>query len=165
VLSLVRNNDKGSIDFMKESERVNVMLFRAWCGLIMLGSKRCLENCESVKGRILWTKFFQLLQCDGRAVLPGLPVQCMHHPEIKRFLKNANDFDRAANGGCDLPCLVKLKCGHKCAHKSHRSDEHTGVLCAVQHKLQCPQGHILDYFCGNGPKPCKICEECGRTLR
>jgi superfamily I DNA and/or RNA helicase len=74
VLSLVRNNDKGSIGFMKEPERVNVMLSRARCGLIMLGSKRCLENCESVKGRILWTKFFQLMQCDGYAVLHGLPV-------------------------------------------------------------------------------------------
>ncbi len=79
VLSLVRNNDKGSIGFMREYERVNVMLPRAWRGLIMLGSKRCLENCESVKDRILWTKFLQLVQCDGRAVLPGLPVQCKHH--------------------------------------------------------------------------------------
>jgi superfamily I DNA and/or RNA helicase len=57
VLSLVRNYDKGSIGFMKEPERVNVILSRARCGLIMLGSKRCLESCESVKGRILWTKF------------------------------------------------------------------------------------------------------------
>jgi hypothetical protein len=114
VLSLVRNNDKCSINFMKESERVNVMLSRALCGLITLGTKRYLESCDSVKGRILWTKFFQLMQCDGHAVLPGLPVQCKHHPETKRFLKNANDFDRAANGGCDLPCAVKLKCGHEC---------------------------------------------------
>jgi hypothetical protein len=38
---LVRNNDKGSIGVMKEPERVNVMLSRARCGLIMLGSKRC----------------------------------------------------------------------------------------------------------------------------
>ncbi len=55
----------------------------------MLGSKRCLESCESVKGRILWTKFFQLMQCDGRAVLSRLPVQCKHHPETKQVLKNA----------------------------------------------------------------------------
>ena len=53
VRSLVRNNDKGSIGFTKEHERVNVILSRARCRLIMLGSKRCLANCESVKGRIL----------------------------------------------------------------------------------------------------------------
>jgi superfamily I DNA and/or RNA helicase len=58
VLSLVRNNDNGSIGFMKEPARANVVLSRARCGLIMFGSKRCLENCESFKGRILWTKFF-----------------------------------------------------------------------------------------------------------
>ncbi len=165
VLSLVRNNDKGSIGFMKEPERVNVMLSRARCGLIALGSKRCLKSCESVKGRILWTKFFQLMQCDWRAVLPGLPVQCKHHHKTKRFLKNAKDFDRAANGGCDLLCAVKLKCGHKCAHKSHPGDDHARVLCTVQHKLNCPQHHILDYFCGNGLKPCKMCAEYERTLR
>jgi superfamily I DNA and/or RNA helicase len=62
VLSLLCNNDRGSIGFLKEPERFNVMLSRARSGLIMLGSMRCLENCESVKGRILWTKFFQLTQ-------------------------------------------------------------------------------------------------------
>jgi hypothetical protein len=80
----------------------------------MLGSKRCLENCESVKGRILWTEFFQLMQWDGRAVLPGLPVKSKHHPDTKRFVNNTKDFDRPADGGCDLPCVVKLKFGHMC---------------------------------------------------
>ncbi len=89
VLSLVRSNDHGSIGFMKEPERVNVMLSRARCGLIMLSSKRCPENCESVKGRILWTKFFQLVQVD---VFSGLPVKCKHHPETKRFLKKRERF-------------------------------------------------------------------------
>ncbi len=53
VVSLVRTNDKGSIGFMKEPDRINAMLSRARCGLIVLGSKRCLKSCESVKGRIL----------------------------------------------------------------------------------------------------------------
>jgi hypothetical protein len=123
----------------------------------MLGSRRRLWSCKSVNGCILWTKFFQLMQCDGRAVLPGLPVQCKYHLEKKRFFKNAKDFNRAADGGCDLPCVVKLKCGHVCPKKCHPGDYHTGVLCAVQHKLNCPQDHILDYLCGNGLKPCKMC--------
>jgi hypothetical protein len=165
VLSLVRNNDKGSIGFMKEPERANVMPFRARCGLIMLGSKRCLENCESVKGRILWTKFFQLVQCDGRAALPGLPVKCKHHLETKRFLGNAEDFERAVDGSCDLLCVVILKYGHMCPSKCHPGDEHTSVLCAVQHKLNCPQSHIFVHLCGNGPKPCKMCAEYESTLR
>jgi hypothetical protein len=165
VVSLVRHNDKGSIGFMKEPEHVNPMLSRARCGLIMLGSKRCLENCESVRGRILWTKFFQLMQCDGLAVVPGLLDKCKHDPETKRFLKNAKYFDRAADGGCDLSCVVKLKFGHRCPHKCHPGDDHASVLCAVQHKHSCLQGHILDYFCGNGPKPCKMCAEYESTLR
>jgi hypothetical protein len=150
---------------MKEPERVNVMLSRARCGLIMLGSKRCLMNYKSVKGRILWTKFFQLMQCDGRAVLFGLLVQCKHHPETKRYLNNTKDFDRAADGGCDLPCVVKLKCGHVCPLKCHPGDDHVSVLCAVQHNHTCQKGHILDYFCGNGPKPCKMCAVYVRMLR
>jgi hypothetical protein len=108
----------------------------------MLGSKRCLENCESVKGRILWTKFFQLMQIDGRAVLPGLPFQCKHHPETKRFLNNEKYFDRAADGDCDLPCVVKLEFGHMCPQKCHPGDDHASVLCALQHNHTCQKGQI-----------------------
>jgi hypothetical protein len=135
VFSLMRNNDKGSIGFMKEPERVNVMLSRARCGLIMLGSKRCLERRESVKGRFLWTKFLQLMQCDGRAVLPELPVQCKHHPDTERILKSAKDFDRAADGVCDLEYSVMHKCGHMCPRECHPGDDHARVLYTVQHKL------------------------------
>jgi hypothetical protein len=100
----------------------------------MLGSKLCLENCESVKDRITWTKFIQLMQLD---VLHGLPVQCKHYPETKRILENAIDFDRAADGGCDLRCLMMLKFGHMCPRKCHPGDDHGRALCTVRHKLNC----------------------------
>ena len=91
------------------------------------------------------------------------PVQAP--PKTKRFLKNAKDFDRAADGGCDLPCVVKLKVGHMCPRKCHPGDGHMRVVCAVQHKFNFSQGHILDYFCGNGPKPCKMCAKYECRLR
>ncbi len=79
-------------------------------------------------------------------------------------MKNAKDFDRATDGGCDLLCAVKLKFGRMWPHKGHSGDGHTGVLCAVQHNFQCPHGHILDYFCGNGLKPCRLCAVYESTL-
>ncbi len=125
----------------------------------MLGSKRCLESCESVKGRILWTKFFQLMQFD---VLPALPVQCKHHPETKQVLKNEKNIDRAADGGRDLRCSVMVECGHRFLINATRWT--IPAYCLLQHKLNCLQGHILDYLCGNGPRPCKMCAEYESTL-
>ena len=47
ILSLVRNNKEGRIGFLKERNRVAVLLSRAMHGMYILGNELSLEMCKS----------------------------------------------------------------------------------------------------------------------
>jgi superfamily I DNA and/or RNA helicase len=42
IASLVRSNDSGSVGFLKEPERINVLLSRARHGLVLIGNSNTL---------------------------------------------------------------------------------------------------------------------------
>lgn len=62
VASLVRSNDNGSIGFLSEPERINVLLSRARHGLILIGNSDCLRHCKNPEGRKHWGKVLDMLQ-------------------------------------------------------------------------------------------------------
>jgi superfamily I DNA and/or RNA helicase len=78
VVSLVRSNLSGDIGFLKEAQRVNVLLSRAKLGLYMIGNADTL--LKSAKGMHVWDPVIKTLQNDN-ALLQGFPTLCQLHPE------------------------------------------------------------------------------------
>lgn len=89
---------------MVAPERLNVLLSRARCGLIMIGNENTFM--ASKKGGEMWTTFLESLQTKG-CLHDGLPVRCEKHPEKTYLLKEPDDFDRCCpDGGCSEPWYV-----------------------------------------------------------
>lgn len=131
VASLVRCNDRGSVGFLREPERINVLLSRARHGMFIIGSAGTLRRASSADARRHWGKVLGIL--DGRAsVLRGLPACCQQHGTLS-LLTSPEDFSKhAPQGGCRLPCGKTMSCGHICPLHCHSYDlGHERVACRV----------------------------------
>ena len=111
VISLVRSNSDRQIGFLKEPERLTVLLSRAKCLEILIGNGECLRTAKNAKGAEWWDRLLSFLE-KHQQVVPGLPVKCASHG-CCNMLKNKEDFENfAPNGGCTLECTAILPCGH-----------------------------------------------------
>jgi superfamily I DNA and/or RNA helicase len=63
VISLVRNNAKREIGFMKMHNRVNVLLSRAQHGMVLLGNAATLREGSGEGG--MWSRVLDILQEQG----------------------------------------------------------------------------------------------------
>jgi len=98
---MTRSNLNNDIGFMKEPERLNVLLSRARNALIMIGNSSTFSN--SKKGGILWNRFFAFIKDSGH-FYNGLPVKCEVHPARTQMLRSEDDFMRLVpDGGCTEP--------------------------------------------------------------
>ena len=166
IASLVRSNLGGHIGFLKETERVNVLLSRAKLGMILIGDSQCLRSSRVQKGRDLWDSLMELIPQIG-IVAEGFPVRCERHPSNTKILREPKDFELyASNGGCDLECPMFLPCYHKCPRSCHFIDPvdgHKKVPCPEVVFIECPQGHKLKCTCGTdiiaASKECKFCKQ------
>jgi hypothetical protein len=101
IASMTRSNVANDIGFMKELERLNVLLSRARNALIMMGNSTTFSNSQ--KGQILWQKFFTFIKDNGH-FYTGLPVKCELHPTRTQLLRSEEDFVRVVpDGGCTEP--------------------------------------------------------------
>lgn len=92
------------VGFMDARERLNVMLSRARCGLIMIGNEEIFM--ASKKGGATWTDFLKSLETK-ECLHDGLPVRCEKHLEKTNLLKTPDDFDRCCpDGGYSEPWYV-----------------------------------------------------------
>ena len=113
IISLVRSNCQGNIGFLKEAQRVNVLLSRARYGLYIIGNSQTLRR--SPKGRNVWSPILNSLE-EKNQLLPGFPTTCQLHPDDDPILiSDPESFRRfRPNGGCTRPCKERLECGHVC---------------------------------------------------
>ena len=101
IASLTRSNDRGDIGFMREPERLNVLITRARNCLIMLGNMDTFM--ESKRGKETWVPFLELLKKE-KLLHDGFPVRCERHPEKMAILQAPGEFDRhCPDGGCEEP--------------------------------------------------------------
>lgn len=101
VASLTRSNTKGDIGFMESPERLNVLLSRARCGIILLGNMKTFSH--SRKGSETWRPFFEMLKARN-SFYNGLPVKCERHPDRTMVLEKPEDFElHSPDGGCARP--------------------------------------------------------------
>ncbi|CAG8790137.1 22176_t:CDS:2, partial [Gigaspora rosea] len=129
IISLVRNtrkeSDRGNIGFLKSTNRSNVLLSRAKHGMFLLGNADLMGRHSD-----FWRNVVEILRKRGQ-VGPGFPIVCTRHPNYKKNIYEASEFDKISpDGGCFEPCRQLLKCGHKCPYKCHSDDmQHVGVRC------------------------------------
>jgi hypothetical protein len=160
VISLVRSNGDCRIGFLKEPERVNVLLSRARDGLILIGNDHCLVNSTDRVGKRIWTQALDVIARVG-VIAPGLPIKCEQHGNVV-LARSEPDFKRASPlGGCRLPCSFPLNCGHACPHFCHSSAlKHDDVICKADVQHNCEAGHVYLLKCSHqGPQECPHCLE------
>lgn len=123
VISLVRCNDQRNCGFLRTSNRINVLLSRAMHGMYILG------NAQTSKHINMWDQV--LLQLEGQQCLGRtLELCCPRHEEVEIKVINPEDFMlHSPEGGCQLPCAWKLKCGHSCVQQCHSDLRHNAVRC------------------------------------
>lgn len=122
IISLVRCNKIGSIGFLKEPQRVNVLLSRARYGMFIIGSTKTL--LKSPAGKSTWSTLLDMMKANGQ-IKKGLPTICRKHPNDSPIeLCNKLQFrTHRPNGGCDRPCKFRLPCGHECPQMCHPVDD------------------------------------------
>ncbi len=150
--------------FLREPERINVLLSRARHGLILIGNATTLRNANSADARLHWGRILDLLD-RGKHMYKGLPAQCQRHKQmVHPLLSNPGDFkDRAPDGGCTLPCGEVLPCGHSCPLFCHAYDlEHVSVRCTEVIHDFCGKGHLVVRACSDQTKACSTCSELAR---
>ncbi|KAG8459015.1 hypothetical protein KFE25_006560 [Diacronema lutheri] len=160
VHSLVRANEGGHIGFLKEPERINVLLSRARHGQILVGSASTLRAGGGRRGGSeLWRRILDELARDGR-LLTGVPVRCRRHGRSPAQLPASAAELTACSpcGGCDEPCELVLPCGHGCPLRCHPLDaEHAKVRCKVKVHEMCTAGHMLVRTCADKDSRCATC--------
>ena len=165
LLSLVRSNEKKKIGFLAVRNRICVALSRAREGLYCIGNFSLLSEKSD-----LWRKLVHDLKGCG-ALGETLELVCSNHPERKIYAKVADDFKRAPEGGCTLPCQFRLCCGHVCERVCHPDDaDHQLYKCqkncatelCLEHQSKCDRKcHYGEDCLGCPVKVVKSIPSCG----
>ncbi len=113
VISLVRCNKNNGIGFLKEEQRVNVLLSRVKHGMFIVGNAATLRS--SSKGNHVWEPLLNMFQSQGR-IVKSFPTVCQLHPtDGTTYCRTVQEFrTQRPNGGCNRPCSARLQCGHAC---------------------------------------------------
>ena len=155
LVSLVRSNKDNSIGFLKEDNRICVLLSRAKKGMYVVGNFDVF-----VGGNKLWNKVIESAKeagCFGEE----LQLYCQNHPEDKGVMvKHHKDFTKVPEGGCMKPCDFRLSCGHQCARVCHTYDrDHKMYQCKKKcERKNCELGHKCPGIC------CAICKPCQKPV-
>lgn len=144
---------------MAEPERLNVLVSRAKCCLIMIGNTSIF--LRSKKGHDTWHKFMQLMK-DKQHLYDGLPVQCEQHPEKRAVISTPDGFqEHCPDGGCTEPCGQLLKCGiHNCKRSCYRNEPpHSKTECREPVEKTCDRKHKTFVACNESKDTCRVCRE------
>ena len=162
IVSLVRSNPEHQIGFLKEPERLTVLLTRSKQGLVLIGNANCLRYSTNKNGAKLWNRLLTNMEVKN-LVFDGLPAICASHKR-ENLLKTKQDFTTLAqNGGCSLECTRSLPCGHNCPLRCH-SFPCSSVKCIIRIPVTCRKGHVIFSKCHlvfNKPTfdDCSTCNE------
>ena len=79
-------------------------------------------------------------------------------------------FSQTPEGGCEIRCEVRLKCGHQCPRTCHPNQGHNDIVCPMPCRalcLTCQQRCTGDHECGFHQcclrKVDKVIPRCGHT--
>ena len=124
ILSLVRSNPEKKCGFLRTSNRINVALSRAQHGMYIIGDSQTASHKVD-----MWAQVVAMLREESN-IGPNLELKCPRHPDVVISVASADDFPKVSpEGGCDLQCINRLNCGHKCLAKCHSEVLHRAVRC------------------------------------
>ena len=146
LLSLVRSNEENRIGFLEESNRICVALSRARKGLYCIGNFNLLKRKSD-----LWKEICNHLE-KANGIGDSLQLTCKRHNNVTSA-RRASDFNPL--GGCNMPCGIRLQCGHACIQQCHVS-EHQQFQCLKPCPRKCPQEHACPEKC-HYPRDCPPC--------
>ncbi|KAJ5749002.1 uncharacterized protein N7511_010698 [Penicillium nucicola] len=122
VISLVRSNPEGRCGFLRNTNRINVLLSRAQHGMYIIGNSQTSIHIP------MWAKVIDILR-QGNNIGPTLELNCPRHPHSMIKVSSPDDFPKSSpEGGCNLRCVKRLACGHACIQKCHSELLHNAVL-------------------------------------
>ena len=152
LLSLVRSNEEGKIGFLQTENRVCVALSRAKKGFYCIGNISLLKEKSP-----LWRKIMDDME-EGGNVGKALTLSCQNHPQNVIQASCADDFKKAPEGGCTVPCATRLACGHVCEMVCHPTDpEHKEYQCKKPcAKILCKRNHMCSRRCYQDCGPCSV---------
>ena len=168
LLSLVRSNSDGSIGFLSIENRICVSLSRAKMGFYVIGNFSMLES----KTNSAWPSILSVVQRQN-CIGDGLTLCCQVHQNQKVFVKVPEDFNKCPEGGCQLPCNVRLACGHRCPRLCHPTDrKHELHKCQKICKKSLDCKHTCKSKCHKCKDKCQPCttlveksmQECGHYM-
>jgi helicase required for RNAi-mediated heterochromatin assembly 1 len=156
ILSLVRNNERGDIGFLKVDNRVCVALSRAQRGFYIFGNGKLLAASSP-----LWSKVIEIMGDNPNRMGDKFPIVCKKHGR-QTLITYPEDW-RSCDGGCDLKCSESLPCGHPCPLKCH-SYPHDTVNCQQPCGKVLLCGHRCANICFEDPCFCS-CEQSDKITR
>lgn len=113
IVSLVRSNEKRNVDFLRTTNRINVLLSRAQYGMYLIGNANTYSNVD------MWQKVINMLGVTN-SVGESLALCCPRHHETAIEVRQPDDFPRLSpEGGCREACIDRLDCGHRCQARCH----------------------------------------------
>eukprot|EP01063_Lacrimia_lanifica_P020157 TRINITY_DN274_c0_g1_i5.p1 TRINITY_DN274_c0_g1~~TRINITY_DN274_c0_g1_i5.p1 ORF type:complete len:1571 (+),score=417.48 TRINITY_DN274_c0_g1_i5:882-5594(+) len=151
LVSLVRSNPSGDIGWLKERNRVTVLLSRAQEGLIVFGNKQTLCKRRGVWCEVLESGAPTCIPCA-----PGMTLFCPQHGTGPK-VKDRSGFESV----CKATCGFKLPCGHQCPQSCHRAVDpgHKHYKCKVPVEKKCDEGHLYEEQCHKRDAACPHCLE------
>lgn len=153
VASLVRGNPDHNIGFLREPERVNVLLSRARICEIVIGNRETLEGARGsykpLRGGKLWKTILGYMDSTGN-VFGGLPIVCQSHSKEAVLRTPEEIAEYSPDGGCSQPCTRILECGHPCTKLCHVGP---CTRCSVLCRDTCPRGHAVNRICSEIDTP------------
>ena len=152
IISLVRSNDERKCGFLKTSNRINVLLSRARCGMYIIG------NAQTARPVSMWDKVITILEKDGN-IGQSLELCCPRHRETPIEVSKPDDFSIfSPEGGCNRKCISRLSCGHACINKCHSEPLHNSVRCLERcQRIKKGCDHACPKVCGDLCDPkCQI---------
>ncbi|XP_064468067.1 NFX1-type zinc finger-containing protein 1-like [Ornithodoros turicata] len=151
ILSLVRSNPEKKVGFVKIPNRVCVSLSRARKGLYCIGNFDIIGQSSEI-----WKNIMKELQ-KLNAIGPELQLRCPNHPETVTAVKTKDDFAKVPEGGCGIPCTVRLNCGHSCGMLCHGYDRfHEAFKCRKSCERKCHNGHGCKLLCSEDCGKCTV---------
>ncbi|KAG2492324.1 hypothetical protein HYH03_009275 [Edaphochlamys debaryana] len=164
VASLVRSNASGAVGFLREPERINVLLSRARHGMILIGNSETLRSAKSPEARQHWGRVLDALAAEG-FVARGLPACCQKHGTRSTLDSPAAFAQHAPDGGCARPCHAVLRCGHPCLLRCHAFDPgHERIECGEEVLDTCSRGHFVKRRCSQAASDA-VCVTCVEIRR
>ncbi len=174
IVSLVRSNHDGSIGFLGDVNRVNVMLSRAKQQLIIVANVGTIRVCQNQSA----APFRRVVDyLDGKGcVQRHIPLVCKNHGAAATVTVDKSDQlrTRYSDGGCEQPCGAVKPCGHVCKRRCHPDDGSHKIGAATcqevcQRTPSCGR-HACLRRCGDECDPCSafVVEKiarCGHEVR